>query len=385
MNIASCSWPDHLAFGEGDGRLATPDAVARRLDAWRDGLGAGTVHWRLLRTRIPGHFMAASGHQHPTARAARAIDWNELAVVPRLVHAAGLEAWLYVSVFDEGWPLPPDAERAASHHNAMHGQHVAWQSAFSRAHPELTVVDRPGERRQWGVLALDYPDVRAQFVARWSALLGQGEWDGLFVCLRSQSRPASDGDEFGFDPPVRDAFLARHGRDILHEPFDRPAWRDLRGASLTTLLAEIRAAIGPHIRIGIGAPRGDVIGPPMGNMTLCWRDWIARQLVDALVVNQSSSQCPSMWHQLWPMHRGGGYVQNYLTGDGLMALGAELSREYGPALEGGTTALYVARQWTPRSAADEAGLAAHPSVSGLVFSTFRHDNPAAIARDDWRA
>lgn len=43
-HIASVSWGDHLAFGEGDGRLETPDAVARRLERWRDELGTAHLH-----------------------------------------------------------------------------------------------------------------------------------------------------------------------------------------------------------------------------------------------------------------------------------------------------------------------------------------------------
>ena len=42
----------------------------------------------------------------------------------------------------------------------MHGQHVTWQTTFSRANPEYTVVDRAGETRQWGVLCYGYPEVR---------------------------------------------------------------------------------------------------------------------------------------------------------------------------------------------------------------------------------
>ena len=51
MNIVSVSWGDHLTFGEGDGSLATPDAVARRVQAWRNEIDASVLHWRLLRTR----------------------------------------------------------------------------------------------------------------------------------------------------------------------------------------------------------------------------------------------------------------------------------------------------------------------------------------------
>jgi hypothetical protein len=131
--------------------------------------------------------------------------------------------------------------------------------------------------------------------------------------------------------------------------------------------------------------RGDVLGPPLGNTTLHWRDWIGSGLVDHLIVNQNSSQCPSMWHQLWPMHRGGGYVQNYLDGHGLPPLFDHLRTAYAPAVDGSRTQLFVARQWSQRCADEERELCAIPGVAGLVFSSFRHDNPAAIARDDWRA
>ena len=56
-NIVNVSWGDHLIFGEGDGRLATPDAVARRLVVWRHRLGAAAIHWRMLRSRIPYRFL----------------------------------------------------------------------------------------------------------------------------------------------------------------------------------------------------------------------------------------------------------------------------------------------------------------------------------------
>jgi len=77
MNVVSVSWGDHLSFGEGDGRLDTPDKVARRLRAWRDELGARAVHWRMLRTRIAGTFAAAPGYRHPSETAARTIAWDD--------------------------------------------------------------------------------------------------------------------------------------------------------------------------------------------------------------------------------------------------------------------------------------------------------------------
>ena len=383
MNIVSVSWADHLTFGESEGRLDTAEKTARRMRAWRDELGAGALHWRVLRTRIPGMFHAAPGYQHPSLTAARALSWDDFAQVPVLAHDAGLEAWLYVPLFDEGWPLPSARERARSHHNAMHGQHVAWQSELTRTHPGWLTCDRSGRVRQDGVLSLAYPEVRRALIERWTQLIAPTGFDGLFICMRSQSRPAEHGDEFGFNEPVRGDFQRRYGVDILRDDFDRRAWRDLHGEYITMLLDELRGAF--NRRVSVGIARGDVLGPPLSNTTLQWREWIRRGVADHLIVNQNSSQCPSMWHQLWPMHRGDGYVQNYLDGSGMPPLTQHLRREYAPVVEGSTTELFVARQWCERSEADEQELGAIPGVSGLVFSSFRHDNPAAIARGNWQA
>jgi hypothetical protein len=386
VNIVSVSWADHLSFGEGDGRLDTPETIARRVPRWRDELGAGALHWRMLRSRIPGRFFAARGYRHPSSTANSGIAWDDFEHVPAIAHASALEAWLYVSLFDEGWPLAPARVRARSYHNAMHAQHVSWQSELTRTHPEWLVVDRAGRRKQHGVVSLAYPAARQAFIDRWTTLIGPTRFDGIFVCLRSQSRPADQADQFGFNEPARKAFLERHGVDITRDDFDRQSWRDLLGEYLTTFVAELREALGKDRRqLGIGVARGDVLGPPLGNTTVDWRSWIRRRLVDHLVVDQSSSQCPSMWHQLWPMHRGTGYIQNYLDGSGLEDLTRHLRCVYGPEVEGTGTRLFVARQWRERSAERERELTSIPGVSGLVFSSFRHDNPAAIARGDWTA
>ena len=65
-------------------------------------------------------------------------------------------------------------------------------------------------------------------------------------------------------------------------------------------------------------------------------------------------------------------------------LADHLRETYSPVV-GGTTRLFVARQWCERCEEVERALGALPGVAGLVFSSFRHDNPAAIARGDWRA
>lgn len=93
----------------------------------------------------------------------------------------------------------------------MHVQHVTWRSNFSRANPELTVVDRSSEHRQRGVLSFAYPEVRQHFRRRIASYLDGYEWDGMFLCLRTQARPAAFADQFGFNAPIVKAMQERAG------------------------------------------------------------------------------------------------------------------------------------------------------------------------------
>ena len=386
-NIVSVAWGDHVMFGEGDGRLATPGAVRRRVERWRDDLGAGVLHWRMVRPgRVAGHLHAAKGHEHPFVTNFRDLHWDDFEIVPRAAHDLGLGAYLYVSLLDEGWPLRAKRAREKSYHNAWHARHVSWQSAFTREHPEVLVVDRDGRRRQMGVPCLAYAEVRAHFRKLFLNLIEGTAFDGLFVCLRSQSRPADFADQYGFNEPIRRDYMSMYGHDIRRGAFDVQAWRDLLGGYLTLFLGELRDALGAAgKRLAVGAARGDVLGPPLGNATLQWRQWIERDIVDELIINQNSSRCPSTWIDLWPMHRGTGYLQSDLDGANMPPLIDHVADTCAPVFPGRGARLFVARQWESRDDGEETALLANPAVSGLVFSSFRFDNPGPVARGDWRA
>ena len=384
-NIINVSWGDQLMFGEGDGLLNTPEAVLRRMKLWRDELGAGTIHWRQMRRhQNDGKVHAARGYKYAIPRLTPKVDWDDLAVVPSMAHEMGMTYYLYTSIFDEGRPLPPKKVREVSYHNAMHNQHFCWQSYFTMEHPEYVMVDRTGQHRQWGVLCLAYPEVREYLIKRFESLVEGNDMDGLFVCLRSQSRPADFADQFGFNEPVRRDYQERYGRDIRTEDFDVQLWRDLLGGYLTLFLTELRGMLRERgMRLAVGCARGRVIGPPLGNATLDLERWAREDVIDELVIEQNSSQCPSLHHHLWPMHRGYGYVQNYVDGHNMLPLEEDLT-ETGKALTNGHTVdLYVSRQWSDRSEEEEESLLAHEAVSGLAFSSFRFDNAGPLARADW--
>jgi len=381
-NIVSVSWGDHLVFGEADGRLSSPESLRRRMKSWKKELGAVTVHWRQERSLLESHFFAAKGFKNPIEK--KKVQWDDFELIPKIAHEEGLNANLYVSLFDEGWPLAPKEIREVSYHNSMHKQHISRQSKFSYRYPEFTIIDKNGNM-QWGVLCLAYSQVRKYFIENFLNLLKGYEFDGLFVCLRSQSRPADYGDQYGFNEPIRQKFKKRYDKDILKDDFDRQSWRDLLGEYLTLFLSELGAELNKiKVRLSIGVPLGDIIGPPMGNSSLHWREWVERNLIDELIINQNSSQCPSMWHQLWPMHRGNGYLQNYLNGYNLPPLLQHIDEVYFPYFKKSKAKLFVARQWSQRSEKEENEILEHPAVSGLVFGSFRFDNPGPISRGDWR-
>ncbi len=386
-NIINVSWGDHLTFGVGDGILNTVDSLQRRMDVWIEELGTGSLHWRQQRSHRDGKSTSAPGSgQGAKLDRLTDIEWDDFEVVPQLAHERGMTAHLYVPIFDEGRPLADDAERKVSYHNRGHGQEHSWQSNFTIEHPEYLMIDRSRKKRQWGVLSLAYPEVRDHLCERFSRLLEGYDFDGLFVCLRSQSKPPDFADEFGFNEPVREEYLRRYGQDVWTDEFDPGLWRSLHGEYLTAFLEQLREVTRASGRqLSVGCARGDVIGQPLGNAALQWREWVERGLVDQLVINQSSAQCPSMWIQLWPMHRGGGYVQDYVSGQAMPPLERQLTEQYGPALSGKPTELYVARQWSERSPSEERALLDHPAVSGLVYSSFRFDNAAHIAahQGDW--
>jgi hypothetical protein len=178
----------------------------------------------------------------------------------------------------------------------------------------------------------------------------------------------------------------RDGKDIWVEDFDLSRWQDLKGAALTLFLTEMRESLNKsdHM-LAVGAPRGRILGPPLGNTSLQWEIWVEEGIVDHLIIDQNSSRCPSMWHDLWPMHRGYGYLQNYLNGFNMNSLEEDLASVYQPIFNRQHPKLYLARQWHHRAPIEERSLQEHPCVEGLVFSTFRHDNAVPIQRNDWTA
>ena len=152
-----------------------------------------------------------------------------------------------------------------------------------------------GKARGLTSLSPAFAESRAWWVSQLREMLDAGA-DGLDLRVRHHQSPLSWA-EYGFEPPVRDAYMARYGVDLwTTDAFHAPAWRRLRGEAYTEFYREAK-----RLARSYGKPLGLHIGPieqlepEQGcalEMHLDWRTWIDEGLADSITLKE-----------LWPHTR----------------------------------------------------------------------------------
>lgn len=352
------SWGDQILARREADRLDTPARIAASLPEWMGLAGAPTVYWRISSWRIR--------QDHEVRRTTLSRYWeavdqafaagDPLRAAADTVHAAGGTIYAYETLFDEGSPA-----------SVLYGDTAPfpWQSRFTIEHPEFLVTDRAGTGHQWGVLEYAWPEVRRFMIARFVKFLDDYPYDGIYLCTRTHSPPASRADEYGYGAPIVAEFQRRYGVDLRTEAFDPRAWEALRGEYLTEFLRELSAVLHARgKRLAIGIPFGDVLGPPYGHLALDWPTWVRDRLIDELVVGVQTGN----WH--YPSLRGHdrsrGYRLSADEGWGLPDEATELAERYGPACR---AAGVVLRRWWGHSAVPPAVPADGPLDGYLIDAT----------------
>lgn len=321
-NGINVSWGDHIVIFQGDGKLDTPERIEKAVEDWHTRRNVTEVYWRVSDWFIDRYAVHRQGsfpkYFDEVRRIYAAFDPADAAI--KAAHARGMRVYAYHTILDEG--SPPEVRYGDS-------TPFPWQSRFTLEHPEYIVCDREGKRRQWGVMEYAYPEARRYSIGIFTTLLDRYDFDGVYVCTRTHSRPAEAADEMGFNEPVVKAYQERYGVDIRRQEFDVAKWRDLRGEFLTQFFAELHAEMARRGKRVIAAiPRSDVLGPPYGNMTLPWREWVERKLVDGLVVGVGSGNFhyPSMRGR----DRERGYLASQDEGWGLPPVDEDVRQRYAP-------------------------------------------------------
>jgi hypothetical protein len=362
-NAVNVSWGDHIVVCEGLGKLDMPEKIAAAMDEWRRLTEARTIYWRVSDWYI-GEYMECRASGFPryfeeVARIRAAFD--PLACAVEAAHRRGMRIYAYHTIYDEG--SPPEVKYGDS-------TPFIWQSRFTIEHPEYLACDRAGEKRHWGVLEYAYPEARQHAVGVFARLVEDHDFDGIYVCTRTHSRPADEADQYGFNEPVAVAYREAYGVDPRTQDFDVHKWRDLRGGFLTQLLRELRAEMSRRgKRVAVAIPCGESIGPPYGNMTLQWRDWVTEKLVDELVIGVGSGN----WH--YPSMKGKdrerGYLASQDEGWGLPPLDEAVRTAYAPlCAEHGVSLILPGGSWGLAQRRRLADLGA----AGYTFGSLSLDN-----------
>lgn len=149
----------------------------------------------------------------------------------------------------------------------------------------LLGLARGKARGPLAVFSPAFPEVR-QWWLGWIRDMLEAGADGIEIRTMHHGYELA-WSEYGFEPPVRDEFLRRHGVDIwATSDLDRAAHARLRGEYYTQFIREAKALtrrygkpLGLHVENCLGfAPEE---GPPM-HMHFDWQTWIEEGLPDSI-------------------------------------------------------------------------------------------------------
>lgn len=165
--------------------------------------------------------------------------WDPLALTVESGHRHGLEVWGWITVFDSYFPN--------------------LQDRFLDAHPEYWWASRDGKAFLRGVPCYAYPEVVDYRLAEAREVLGYGV-DGLYFSVRSHaSWPPDAAREYGYNPPVVEAFRERYGRDprlAQADSIDALRFVKLGGEFLTGFLRRAKT-LAEDRRVAINFAEGD--------------------------------------------------------------------------------------------------------------------------------
>jgi len=242
------------------------------------GLGINRVFWRISATgvvtypskvRTPIRKSDEESHQHILRQLERGDD--PLAIGIEEGRKAGIEVYVWITLFDD-------------YGHEAGGQYA---SDFVLKNPQYQWTSKDG-KPFFGVLSYSYPEVREHRLAEIREVLERNP-DGIYLCTRTHSffHACDTGDDYGYEPPVRDEYLRRYHLDILKtDKFDRQAWRNLRAEGLDRFIRDASKMIqgqGKKLAFGVKSLSNQDMGWPYGNAVLPWHSWVKDGVVDEIV------------------------------------------------------------------------------------------------------
>ncbi len=148
---------------------------------------------------------------------------------------------------------------------------------------------RGKDRSPVAALSPSFPEVRQWWLRLISDCLEAGV-DGVELRVRNHHSPFMWA-EYGFEEPVRNAFLERTGVDIWEtDDFDKGLWRRLRGESYTAFCREAKALVESAGRkLGLHISATEEMDPEVGGamgLHFDWRTWLEERIPDSVTMKE---------------------------------------------------------------------------------------------------
>ena len=159
---------------------------------------------------------------------------------PRSDYSKSLGDFREVGIgFDANWDTPfEDFPRG------YQWQHSAERYRLNLGKVPFVGVARGRNQFLSSSVELAYPEVREWLLEMVQYEINAG-CDGVDIRLECHTQNM-DFENYGFGQPIIEAFHTRYGIDITREPFDRGAWRKLRGEYFDLFLKEVSDLLLAH-------------------------------------------------------------------------------------------------------------------------------------------
>jgi len=204
--------------------------------------------------------------------------FDPLVVACRAAQEKGLEFYAWIDPFDEHYP--------------------GHLSHFLTQHPECQWTARDGLQRYNYLRSYAFPEAREDFLGYVREVLAAGP-DGLYLCTSCHTqhypRPVIQ-DFYGFEAPVAERYLERHGVDIRETlDIDKDAWHGIKGEFVTEFYRSIKdEARKVGAKVCIGCQLGDHMtfrypffrgyDHVSARFHADWRTWVNEGIADSLVI-----------------------------------------------------------------------------------------------------
>jgi hypothetical protein len=267
------------------------------------------------------------------ARYRKVIDaFNPPEVFIRVGHQLGMKVIMWLDIFDDGYP--------------------GYRSKFIDQNPHCQWTARDGKTRFEGLISYAWPESRAFRVAQAKELLDLGA-DGIHCSTSAHCRHLpnlQEDDAYGFEQPVVDEYLKRHGVDIrTAATFDKESWHTVKGEFMNRLYRELAALC--HSRqkkLWVGLQLGEYThlsaDPYFGKNVVAryrnlWKTLVDEGVADAFIVGDYEI-CSQPAHAYWQAK---GLQPK--PGEDLFAWAACYYQDYCR----GKTRLHLFSEWLPSS------------------------------------